>query len=139
MNLMILSGNLTTDPVDNSTEKGMVVTGYIAVSKEYKNADGNYESFFFPYVAMSTTAKYLLDYCKKGYKVCFTGSFSQNMYTDKEGKTRNDYKMFVKNVEVLHKREDKKNEEQPKSEYEALKKAHSQQSNDSVTDDDLPF
>ena len=47
MNKVILMGNLTKDPERRTTESGTSVTSFrIAVTRNYKNASGEYDADF---------------------------------------------------------------------------------------------
>ena len=47
MNRIILSGNIVKDVEIRSTDVAELLTGRIAVTKPFKNTEGNYDSDFF--------------------------------------------------------------------------------------------
>ena len=67
MNNVVLVGRLTDNPSVTSTEKGKQVTSVnVAVSRNYKNADGIYETDFIRCILWNEIAANTTEYCKCG-------------------------------------------------------------------------
>ncbi|MEG1519931.1 MAG: single-stranded DNA-binding protein, partial [Clostridia bacterium] len=75
MNKVILIGNLTRDVELNVTTSGLSVAKFsIAVSRKFKNADGDYDVDFINIVAWRDLAERCEKYLHKGNKVGVVGS-----------------------------------------------------------------
>ena len=87
INNVILLGRLTKDPEVITSEKGnkrLVIN--LAVSRDYKNQDGVYETDFVRCVLWNTLAEHACEYCSKGDTVGIKGRIQTNSYT--KGDTR---------------------------------------------------
>ena len=60
MNQVIMVGRI----VKIETEEKTIVT--IAVTRQFKNSDGEYETDFVPVMLLGTVSETTLEYCKKG-------------------------------------------------------------------------
>lgn len=91
MNNVILAGRLTKDPeiVTINTTGGPKLKAVfaLAVQRNYKNAQGQYESDYIRCEAWGKTGEVITKYLKKGYPAVVTGSWRTSQYTDKDGKT----------------------------------------------------
>lgn len=86
MNKVILMGRLTADPERKVTPGGTTVASFsIAVSRDYKNKDGGYETDFFPVVAWKQTAEFICQYFRKGKPILLEGRLQARSYEDKQG------------------------------------------------------
>lgn len=73
-NQTILIGRLTENPTIKELESGKKVTAItIAVTRNYKNLDGEYESDFIDCVLWNTIAESTTTYCKKGDLIAIKG------------------------------------------------------------------
>lgn len=89
MNVVILTGNLTRDPIVTKTSAGVpCASGSIAVKRDYKNQNGDYETDFIDFVAYRAQAEYLAEYAKKGGRVEIHGSWRTRKFTDQSGNNR---------------------------------------------------
>lgn len=89
LNQSIIVGRLVKDPELKTTENGNKVTNItLAVSRSYKNIDGEYDTDYIPCVLWKGTAENATLYCKKGDLVGIKGSLQSRFY-DKEDGTRN--------------------------------------------------
>ena len=67
MNKDCLIGRLGKDVVLNTTPSGVYTTSnVVAVTRQYKNASGEYESDFINIAAWRKTAEYIHKHAKKG-------------------------------------------------------------------------
>ena len=87
MNKAILIGNLTKDPEISTTTSGISVCNFtLAISRKFKNAEGEYESDFINCVAWRNTGEFVHKYFRKGQKIAITGTIQTRNYENQEGK-----------------------------------------------------
>ena len=126
MNVIALTGNLCRDLELRVSQTGKkILENTIGVSKEKKNAQGEYESDFIKLVLFDGSAEYLSKYAKKGDKIEVIGKLRVDPYTDKEGNYRTDTYVIVDKVKILNSRK-----VEPKDEVEVKP---------IITEDDFPF
>lgn len=96
LNKVILIGNLTKDPEAKNTQSGNTVCTFnIAVSRKFKDANGDRQTDFINCVAWRQTANFISSYFHKGSKIAIVGSIQTRTYDDKDGK-----KVYVTEVVV---------------------------------------
>lgn len=103
MNSVIINGRITKDPevhYTNNTNSAYIQFS-IAVRKDFKNKDGQYETIFVDCAAFSATAQYIGNYVHKGDMLLVKGRLGIQAYQDKEGKTRTYTNIEVEQVENL--------------------------------------
>lgn len=119
MNKVILTGNLCRDIEVNQTQSGKeVVSNSIAVKRDFKDADGNYQTDFINFVAWGNQATYLGDYAKKGDRMEIVGRWQVRSFEDQNGDKRTVNECVVESVSVFSKNEkqDQKQTRKPKLE-----------------------
>lgn len=85
MNQLMLVGRLVKDPEVKELEDGKrVSTITLAVPRNYKNADGVYETDFIDCTLWNGIATPTSEYCKKGDVVGVRGRMQTDNYEDKE-------------------------------------------------------
>ena len=103
MNSVIINGRITKDPevhYTNNTNSAYIQFS-IAVRKDFKNKDGQYDTIFVDCAAFSATAQYIGNYVHKGDMLLVKGRLGIQAYQDKEGKTRTYTNIEVEQVENL--------------------------------------
>lgn len=88
MNKVNLLGRLTRDPeVRYSTGENANATARfsLAVTRKFKNAEGNYDADFINCVAFGKTAEFIEKYFTKGSMVAISGRIQTGNYTNKDG------------------------------------------------------
>lgn len=86
MNRVIAMGNLTKAIEIRQTSTGVAVANFtLAVKREAKNKDGEYESDFINCIAFGNQADMMSKYFDKGNKVAIEGHIQSGSY-EKEGK-----------------------------------------------------
>lgn len=89
LNSVELVGRLTKEPEAKSTTTGTTVCGFsVAVQRNYKNANGEYDSDFINCVAFRNTAEFLDRYFHKGDPIIIKGAIQTRSYDDENGKKR---------------------------------------------------
>ena len=128
MNKIILIGRLVNDTELKTLNNGTnYVQGTIAVNRNYKNSDGNYEADFIDFSAFGLTAELINKYFVKGDRIGIIGRLQSRSYTNQQGQKIIVREVIVENVEFL---QEKKKVTQPSTEdvnYYTL------------PEDDLPF
>lgn len=100
MNLVVHKGRLVADPEVKVFEDGSKICNFrLAVRRDFKNRDGEYESDFFNYTAGGPTCDFLEKYATKGRMLLVNGALRSRKYTDKDGNNRTDISIRVNNVE----------------------------------------
>ena len=104
MNKVILSGNLCQDvELKQSTSGKSVVTNCVAVQREYKNTNGEYESDFINIVVWGAQAEYLSRYAHKGDRVELCGRWTVRKYQANDGTTRTVNECVVDSIKAFSK------------------------------------
>lgn len=89
MNRVCLSGNLCKDvELKKTSSKKAVVTNTIAVNRDFKNDDGEYETDFINIVVWEKTAEYLSKYAKKGDRIEIVGKWQVRKYQSSDGENK---------------------------------------------------
>lgn len=89
MNKVILSGNLCQDIELMKTNTGKsVLSNSIAVQREYKNGNGEYDTDFINIVVWGASAEYLSRYASKGDRVELCGRWTVRKYATNDGTSR---------------------------------------------------
>lgn len=105
MNKVFFIGNLTNDPVKQTTSSGISVTKFsIAVQRRFQR-EGEESADFFNIVAWRQTADFCANYLKKGKKVAVTGSIQIRKYEANDGSQRTAVDVTADEVESLSPRD----------------------------------
>lgn len=110
INKVVLIGRITKDIELKSTSNGKEVCQFnLAVTRNYKNQNGEYESDFINCIAYGKTAELISKFTKKGDKIAIEGRIQTGSY-EKDGKKVYTTDIIVENVSFV---EAKKKEEKP--------------------------
>jgi len=102
MNKIILVGRLTKDPEVRSTSAGFTTANFtVAVNRNFKNKDGNYDADFLPCVAFRNTADFVSKFFKKGNMISLEGRVQTRSYDAQDGSRRYVTEVVVENVEFV--------------------------------------
>lgn len=102
MNKFIGTGNLTKAVEIRYTANGLAVANFtIAIRRELKNKNGEYDSDFINCVAYNNTADLVSKYLQKGDKVAVEGKIQTGSY-EKDGKKVYTTDIVVDKVEFLN-------------------------------------
>lgn len=86
MNSVILVGRITKDLEIKETENNIKVANItIAVTRNYKNANGEYETDFIPCVLWNAIAENTAEYIKKGDIIGIKGRIQSNNILNEDG------------------------------------------------------
>lgn len=140
MNLVIHKGRMVADPEIKQFEDGSKVCNFrLAVRRDFKNREGEYESDFFNYTAGGPNADFIEKYGAKGRMCLVTGSLRSRKYTDRDGNNRTDIGVRVEKFEFEDRAEDSESNNVPAQESSASRSASGTSTPISGSDDDLPF
>ncbi len=141
MNKVTMIGNLTRDPELTETSSGVAVCRFsIAVRRDYKNLDGEYDTDFFNCQAWRGTAESIGKYVRKGNKIAICGSLQNRSYEDKNGVKKTVTEIQVHDVEFLtSKRSDEYGDEVGHDVPRAKAKNNKPKLQTFEDDDDIPF
>lgn len=133
MNKVILTGNLCQEIELKRTQGGKsVVSNCVAVQRDYKNANGEYESDFINIVVWDKQAEYLANYGHKGDRVELVGRWMVRKYQANDGSNRTVNECVAESVKVFSNKPKESNGNYTPSAYQ-------QPQFEDVTDQDLPF
>lgn len=144
MNKVCLTGRIVKNIEIRYTQNNVAVTQFtLAVTRKFKNANGDYESDFINCVAYKSTAELLSKYVKKGDLLGIEGRIQTRNYENEEGKRVYITEIVVDSIDFL---QSKKEEKSPVNEVESpVKNGLSDDvfsdfgSSIEITDDDVAF
>ncbi len=147
MNKVVLIGRLTREPEVRKTASGLSNCSFsVAVNRNFKNAQGQYDADFINCVAWRQTADYMGTYLHKGNLVSVEGRLSTRNYDDPKAPGRKVYvtEVTVENISGLESRatsEARANNNMNNSYYpdDNYSDMAAPSTFDISADDDLPF
>ncbi len=139
--VIITKARLVKDiEVKYNVKGNAVIQNSIAIKRDYKNENGEYDTDFFNVSLFGNNAEYISKFGSKGSLVNVFGTLRNYKYKDKDGNNRISTEIIVDNIELLSKATDK--DEPVKEEVKEPVKEISdvyEQFADEISDDDLPF
>lgn len=142
MNKVEITGRLTADPelkkIENSDK---VYTRFsLAVQRNFKNKDGEYDADFFNVVAWDKRAETICTHVKKGHRFGVVGRLQNKSYEKQDGTTGYITDVILEDFDFL---ESKTREEAPEPDYPETPAEDDPFAdfgdNIELTDNDLPF
>lgn len=113
MNKIVLCGNICRDIELKYYNDRKYVRNTIAVRRDYKNKEGNYDSDFFNFTVWGVQAEFVSKYASKGDRILISGKLLNNNY-EKDGQTVYNNDIQVETIELLSpKRQEAQNIELP--------------------------
>lgn len=102
MNNVTLVGRLTADPeVKENTDGNLRTVINIAISRDYRNTDGVYDTDFIRCVLWNGIASATKDYCHKGDVVGIKGRLQSRTYENDEKEKRHILEVIVDKVTFI--------------------------------------
>ncbi len=102
LNQVALVGRLTKDPDLRYTPEGKAVSNItLAVTRNFKNADGEYGTDFVNCTLWNRAAENTASYCQKGSVVSIVGRIHTRNYENPEGKRTYVTEVIVESVNFL--------------------------------------
>lgn len=142
MNKVLLTGRLTKNPELRYTTSNVAVSQFsLAVTRNFKNAEGVYEADFINCVAYRKTAELIAEWTKKGDLLGIEGRIQTRSYDDKEGNKKYITEVIIENIEFLSSKKKEESSEEIKEESIKEDSDPFKEFGNKVvlTDDDLPF
>ncbi len=102
MNKVVIMGRLTADPELRTSQSGVSNLRFtVAVNRNFKNQQGEYDADFISCVAFKQRAEFISRYFSKGSMICVEGSLRTGSYTDKSHSDVTHYTtdLYVDNAE----------------------------------------
>lgn len=132
MNKIIVSGNIVRDIELKQTQSGnFVISNCVAVARERKEANGEYITDFFNFVAWNKQAEYLNKTAKKGDRTEICGRLQNRTYTDNKGDERTISEIIVESIRTFAKAEE--------TQTQATNNERVIEEPSELEDDELPF
>lgn len=160
VNNVVLIGRTTREVELKSTNNGREVVNFsIAVNRNFKNANGQYDADFINCVAFGQTARFMSQYVTKGRLISVVGRIQTRTYDNPQGVRQYITEVIADNVSPLGSQNDANNNSFNQSNYNnqpmnnnagPASFMNNQPTNDSpfsvntiggndIVDDDLPF
>jgi len=137
MNKVFMTGNLVQDIELKVTKSGTnVVQNTIAVRRNYKNEQGEYDSDFITFVAWKNDADYLKSYAKKGDRLEIVGSWRTRKVENENG-FKVYHELIVEEISVFSNKAKETKEEEEFSYEDAMK--NNRPTKNDIDNADLPF
>jgi single-strand DNA-binding protein len=102
MNKIFLIGNLTKDPIINTTKSGMKTAQISLAINEGKDKEGNNTVIYYNCTAFDKQAQLMENYVKKGHKIMIAGRGKNESYDNKEGIKVNTFKVIISEIELCY-------------------------------------
>ena len=107
MNKIMLVGRLVRDPEVRSMSNGSQAANFtVAVNRNFKNKEGNYDADFLPCVAFRSQADFISKYFKKGSLIGIEGRVQTRNYDAQDGTKRYVTEVVVENIEFVGSKND---------------------------------
>ena len=144
MNKIILTGRTTKDIDLRHTTSGVAVANFsLAVNRDFKNEEGEYEADFINCVAYRKLAETISSYVKKGDRLGLVGRLQIRNYDNSEGNKVYVSEVIVDSIEFLEAKKDKNASKEEVSGKDAPKEEKDPFAEFGekieITDDMLPF
>ena len=99
LNRTVIMGRFTADPELRRTQSGTAVASFtLAVERDFKGQNGDWETDFIDLVAWSGTAELVAKYFTKGRMAVAEGRIQTRSWTDKHDQKRKSTEIVVENI-----------------------------------------
>lgn len=104
MNVAIILGRLTRDPVIKASQSGMTIARFTLAVNRLNKKGQNPEADFINCVAFGKTAEAIGNYVYKGQRLLVEGKIQTGSYTSKSGEKKFTTEISVNRAEFIEKR-----------------------------------
>lgn len=104
MNVAIILGRLTRDPVIKASQSGMTIARFTLAVNRLNKKGQNQEADFINCVAFGKTAEAIGNYVYKGQRLLVEGRVQTGSYTSKSGEKKFTTEISVNRAEFIEKR-----------------------------------
>lgn len=118
MNKIILSGNLCKEIETNYYNNKLCLRNSIAVKRDFKNKNNEYDTDFFNITLWGQLAEYIKKYGSLGARVLIMGKLFNNEYEAEDGTKKHSNEIQVESIELLSSKKDTK-QDSLEEEFEA--------------------
>lgn len=141
MNKVCLTGRTTKDIELKYNQNNVAITSFtLAVTRKFKNQNGEYESDFINCIAYKSTAELLSKYVKKGDLLGIEGRIQTRNYEDKDGKRVYVTEVIVDSIDFLQAKKDESKQETENTKQKLSDDVFSEfGSSIEITDDDIAY
>lgn len=142
LNKCFLQGRMTADPELRHTQNGVAVATFrLAVTRDFKEKDGERKADFISVVCWRGTAEFVSRFFQKGSLAVVEGRLQVRDYTDRDGNKRFVTEVIADNVyfSESRKRDDTEETYQAGGDTEQTYPASGEQFADISDNEDLPF
>ena len=142
LNKCFLQGRMTADPELRHTQNGVAVATFrLAVTRDFKEKDGERKADFISVVCWRGTAEFVSRFFQKGSLAVVEGRLQVRDYTDRDGNKRFITEVVADNVyfSESRKRDDTEQTYQAGGDTEQTYPASGEQFADISDNEDLPF
>ena len=141
MNKILLVGRNTKDIELRYTNSQVAVAQFsLAVNRNFKNQNGEYDADFINCVAYKKLAETISAYVKKGDKLGVEGRLQTRTYDNSEGKKVYVSEVIVENIEFLEPKKQDNTPKETKEQNEVVNDPFADFQNEVVlNDEDLPW
>lgn len=138
INVTVLTGRITRDPLLRKTQSGTSVVSFIVACNRRIKQEGQPEADFISCVAWNKSADFMAQYVKKGNLLGLEGRIQTRNYDDKDGKRVYITEVIADSVQFL---ESKKAAENTQEEATGAYTQNDEYADYAaeIQDDDLPF
>lgn len=137
INSIVLTGRLVKDiELRYNNNNNAIGTFSIAVQRQFKNTNGEYETDFINCVVFGKQAESMKEYTSKGDLIGVRGNLQTRTYEDKEGNKKYATEVICGQVSFLS---TNKKENIPKKEEVVEESDPFKEFGDEISDEDLPF
>ena len=110
LNQVVLVGRLVEQPTTKKVNESEVANITLAVTRSYKNANGEYETDFIDCVLWNGVATNTAEYCKKGDIIGVKGRIQTSTYETENGK-RKSVEVVAEKISFLSSKSTEKEED----------------------------
>lgn len=142
LNKVFVQGRMTADPELRHTQNGVAVATFrLAVTRDFKEKDGERKADFISVVCWRGTAEFVSRFFQKGSLAVVEGRLQVRDYTDRDGNKRFITEVIADNVyfSESRKRDDTEQTYQAGGDTEQTYPASGEQFADISDNEDLPF
>lgn len=142
LNKVFVQGRMTADPELRHTQNGVAVATFrLAVTRDFKEKDGERKADFISVVCWRGTAEFVSRFFQKGSLAVVEGRLQVRDYTDRDGNKRFITEVISDNVyfSERRKRDDTEQTYQAGGDTEQTYPASGEQFADISDNEDLPF
>ena len=139
-------GRLTKEVEINDSGELTILRNSVAVNRDFKNKDGDYDADFIPFVAFGKTAEFIEKFFNKGDAIAIDGSIRTGSYTNKDGNKVYTTEIAVEKASFVpgsKKSSEESVEEEPKKKTSSKKAKKAEKDDEDFMNieeaEDLPF